>query len=143
MTDSAQHQVLYALFCLSRDTRHISATTLAAEVGLTPTLAARTLVALERAGLVDASRARLTLLGLATAVRLGPAASGTGAKRAMSAAVARIPAPAEQPLAARPHDSAPCPAVATVAATTETRAACAPSWTAGEAPASMGGCIGR
>jgi hypothetical protein len=101
MTDSAQHQLLHALFCLSRDTRHISATTLAAEVGLTPTVAAQTLVALERAGLVDASRARLTLLGLATAVRLGPASSGE--KRAVRAvAVTTLPAPAQQPpLAAR------------------------------------------
>jgi hypothetical protein len=101
MTDSVQHQLLHALFRLSRDTRHISATTLAAEVGLTPTLAAQTLVALERAGLVDASRARLTLLGLATAVRLGPASSGE--KRAVRAApVAMMPAPALQPpLAAR------------------------------------------
>jgi DNA-binding transcriptional ArsR family regulator len=102
MTDSPQHRVLHALFCLSRDTGHISATTLGAAVGLTPTLAAQTLVALERAGLVDASRARLTLLGLATAVRLGPASSGSGSKRAVRAAVVeRTLAPAQEPLAAR------------------------------------------
>jgi hypothetical protein len=71
-----EQQTLYALFCLSRDTRHISASTLAAALSVTPTCAAAALVALERAGLVDASRARLTMLGLAQAVRLGSAAGG-------------------------------------------------------------------
>lgn len=100
MIDSTQHQVLHALFGLSRDTRHISATTLAAAVGLTPTQTAATLVALERSGLVDASRARLTLLGLATAVRLGPASSGPKFQ-SPAVAVAKA-ARAEAPLAARP-----------------------------------------
>jgi hypothetical protein len=76
MTDAIEQQVLYALFCLSRDTRHIDASTLAAALALTPTQAASALLALERQGLVDASRARLTMLGLAAAVRLGPAAGG-------------------------------------------------------------------
>ena len=78
MTDLEQ-QTLYALFCLSRDNRRISASTLADALssgGITPTCAAAALVALERAGLVDASRARLTMLGLATAVRRGQAAGG-------------------------------------------------------------------
>ena len=75
MTDLEQ-QTLHALFRFSRDTRRISASTLAAALSCTPTRVARALVALERAGLVDASRARLTMLGLATAVRLGPAQGG-------------------------------------------------------------------
>ena len=44
---------------------------------MSPTVAAGALVALERAGLVDASRARLTMLGLARAARLE--ATGGGA----------------------------------------------------------------
>lgn len=93
MTDLEQ-QTLYALFCLSRDSRHISASTLAAALscsGITPTSAAAALVGLERAGLVDASRARLTMLGLATAVRRGPAAGSPrlDLRRAPAAAVRR------------------------------------------------------
>lgn len=101
MIDSAQHQVLYALFCFSRDTRHISATTLADAVGLTATRTAAILVTLERAGLVDASRARLTLIGLATAVRLGPA--GFGPLRAARPAKDEKRSPVATPLAAAPH----------------------------------------
>ena len=99
MTDPTEQQVLYVLFCLSRDSRHISATTLAAAVGTTPTRAASALLSLERARLVDASRARLTMLGLATAVRLGPAAGGP--LRAPRAAPRAVPAVARAPLAAR------------------------------------------
>lgn len=90
MTDLEQ-QTLYALFCLSRDSRHISASTLAAALSCTPTSAAAALVGLERAGLVDASRARLTMLGLATAVRRGPAAGSPrlDLRRAPAAAVRR------------------------------------------------------
>ena len=75
MTPITQH-TLYALFCLSRDTRHISAASLAAVLGVTATQAAAALLELERAGLVDASRARLTMLGLATAERIGSASGG-------------------------------------------------------------------
>jgi DNA-binding transcriptional ArsR family regulator len=103
MIDSAQHQVLRALFQLSRDTQHISATTLADAVGLTPTQTAAALVALEHAGLVDASRARLTMVGLATAVRVGPASSGAKrARRPLRAFAEPSPAPASEPLAAQP-----------------------------------------
>jgi hypothetical protein len=96
-----EHQILYALFCLSRDTRHISATTLAAAVSLTPTRAASALLALERRGLCDATRARLTMAGLATAARLGPAAGGP--KLDLSRGGQRAPRPVQPlPLAARP-----------------------------------------
>jgi hypothetical protein len=106
MTDPIEQQVLYALFCLSRETRHIDASSIAATLGLTPTRAAAALLALERAGLVDASRARLTMLGLASAVRLGPAAGGPRVDlRASVATVER--APSRLPLAAKPDDAEP------------------------------------
>jgi hypothetical protein len=70
MTHDATESILVALFCLCRDTRPVDATTLGQFTGLTPTQAAQTLVALERSGLVDASRARLTMLGLARAAQL-------------------------------------------------------------------------
>lgn len=76
MTDPTLQSILHALFVLSRDTRHISATTLAAAAGVTPTRAGQALLALERAGLVDASRARLTMRGLVAAARLGAAGGG-------------------------------------------------------------------
>jgi hypothetical protein len=76
MTDAISQSILRALFCLSRETRHISATTLAAVAGVTPTRAAQALLALERAGLVDASRARLTMRGLVAAAQLGAAGGG-------------------------------------------------------------------
>jgi len=100
MTDPIEQQVLYALFCLSRDTRHVDATTLAAALSLTPTRAAAALLALEQAGLVDASRARLTMLGLARAVRLGPAAGGPRVDLGAAVAAAE-PRPRRVPLAAR------------------------------------------
>ena len=91
--DPITQQTLYALFCLSRDTRHISAASLAAVLGITPTQAASALVELERKGLVDASRARLTMLGLAAAARIGSAAGGP--KLDLGKAPARKPQSAE------------------------------------------------
>jgi len=105
MTDPIEQQVLHALFCLSRDTRHIDATTLAAALSLTATRAADALLSLEHAGLVDASRARLTMLGLATAVRLGPAAGGPRLDLAAAVTVERRPS--RVPLAARADDPEP------------------------------------
>lgn len=75
MTNTTTDRVLFALFCLSRDTQHIDASELARAARVTATEAGEALVALERAGLVDATRARLTMLGLARAARL---ASGQG-----------------------------------------------------------------
>jgi hypothetical protein len=94
MIDLGQQQVLRALFCLSRDTQRISALTLAAATGLTPTRAGEALVALERAGLVDASRARLTMRGLVLATRIKDSAKGGGGQRAR----APEPKPAEKPI---------------------------------------------
>ena len=67
---------MFALFCLSRDTRPIDAAALGRAAGVSVTQAAEALVALERAGLVDATRARLTMLGLARAARLSAAGGG-------------------------------------------------------------------
>ena len=76
MNTATTDRILFALFCLSRDTRHIDASELALAAGVSPTLAAEGLVLLERAGLVDASRARLTMLGLARAAKLPGAGGG-------------------------------------------------------------------
>lgn len=109
MEDSLQRRILHALFTLSRDTRHISARTLADAVGTTPTRAASTLVALERAGLCDASRARLTMLGLAQAARASSGAGGSQRKRTRTrktdARAVQLPVQRDQPepLAADSH----------------------------------------
>jgi hypothetical protein len=71
MTDLVAQQLLVALFEMSRDTRRISAGTLGKAVGITPARAALALLTLERAGLVDAARARLTMRGLVAAARSG------------------------------------------------------------------------
>ena len=91
LDSQTRSRVLIALFVMSRDNRPISAASLARAAALTPTRAAEALIALERAGLVDATRARLTMLGLATAVRCGGAGAGGAA---VAAALARC---AEQP----------------------------------------------
>jgi hypothetical protein len=98
-----ERRILHALFALSRDTLHISAASLADAVGTTPTRAAAALIALERAGLCDASRARLTMLGLATAAQMGSARGG-GSPRKRKATVTELRARAEEnePLAAMP-----------------------------------------
>jgi len=101
-----QQEVLIALFRLCRATRHVSAKTLAEAVGTTPTRAAACLVELEHAGLCDASRARLTMLGLATAAQLGAAAGGGGNLRELPAATPRPDAaPRALPLVARPSEA--------------------------------------
>jgi DNA-binding IclR family transcriptional regulator len=76
MNQATTDRILFALFCLSRDTRHIDATEIAHAARVTPTVAAQALVVLERAGLVDASRARLTMLGLARAMKISAAGGG-------------------------------------------------------------------
>jgi DNA-binding transcriptional ArsR family regulator len=76
MSQTTTDRILYALFCLSRDTRHIDATELARAAGSSALAAGQALLDLERAGLVDASRARLTMSGLARAARLSAAGSG-------------------------------------------------------------------
>jgi hypothetical protein len=77
MTDPIDNRVLYALFCLSRATLPIDTTAIAEAAGLSTMAAGQALLRLEKAGLVDASRARLTMLGLAKAAALSPDLSGT------------------------------------------------------------------
>jgi hypothetical protein len=75
-----ESRILIALFELCRDNRRVTARTLAEAADTTPTLAASCLVALERAGLCDASRARLTMLGLARAAQLAGSSGGARAR---------------------------------------------------------------
>lgn len=76
MNQATTDRILFALFCLSRDTRHIDATELARAAGVSATAAGHALLLLERAGLVDATRARLTMLGLARAAKLSGSGGG-------------------------------------------------------------------
>ena len=109
---AVERDVLIVLFQLSRDTQHISAQTLAEAVEKTPTQTGAALVGLEHAGLVDATRARLTMKGLVVAAQLG---AGTGGPRiAAPKAVTVRDLPAALPLAALP--SQPPPAGPTVPA---------------------------
>lgn len=78
MNQGTTDRILLALYCLSRDTCRIDATALGLAAGTTATVAAEALVWLERRGYVDATRARLTMLGLARASQLTAAASGGG-----------------------------------------------------------------
>ena len=96
---SQQTTILHAVFALSRANRRVDAGTIGAATGVSPTHAARVLVALERQGLVDASRARLTMLGLARAVASGASGGGHGVDLD---AAERAEAPARLPLAAAP-----------------------------------------
>lgn len=100
MTEHTTDRILFALYCFSRDTCRIDATQLARSVGVTATQAAKALVELERAGLVDATRARLTMLGLAKAVALGARSSG-GPQVDLRHAQPRLPPIAAGGLAAR------------------------------------------
>lgn len=101
MNQGTTDRILFALYCLSRDTCHIDATSVGRAAGVSATVAAEVLVRLERAGLVDATRARLTMLGLARAARLS-AASGGGPRVDLRHAHARGARSAAQPLAAAP-----------------------------------------
>ncbi|MGD8859313.1 MAG: hypothetical protein PVI30_04825 [Myxococcales bacterium] len=102
-----QQRILHALFQLCRDNQPVSAASLAELAGTTATAAGRALVAMERAGLVDASRARLTMLGLARAVATG---AQSGGPRLMREAEAQREArDGELPVAAQPSVPPPAP----------------------------------
>ncbi len=75
-------RVLGALYLLSPMQAHIDASSLARRLGTTPTTAALALVRLERLGLADASRARLTLRGLAVATTQAAALEAAASQRA-------------------------------------------------------------
>ena len=95
-------RVLLALFELSRENAHVSARTLADAVSTTPTRAAACLVALEREGLCDASRARLTMLGLATAAQLGVGSGGATRRKLQQLPARSEGRPQALPVAALP-----------------------------------------
>jgi hypothetical protein len=101
-----EREVLIALFRLSRDTQHISARTLADEVSCTPTQTGAALVSLEQMGVVDATRARLTMKGLVLAAQLG---AGSGGPRVARPAVVKAAAyvPEALPVAALPSQPPP------------------------------------
>lgn len=101
-----EREVLIALFRLSRDTLHISARTLADEVSCTPTQTGAALVSLEQEGVVDASRARLTMKGLVLAAQLG---AGSGGPRVSHRKAAKAVAKAHEalPVAALPSQPPP------------------------------------
>jgi hypothetical protein len=104
MSTPTTHRVLVALFSLSRNTSPIDAGVLGRMSGCSPTSAARALIQLEAEGLVDATRARLTLLGLAHAARL--AANGGG-----GATLAFTRGPCSLPSAAAPLAAAACASI--------------------------------
>jgi hypothetical protein len=105
MNQATTDRTLFALFCLSRDTRHIDATEIARAAALSPTVAALALLFLERAGLVDASRARLTMSGLARATKLSAAGGGRPSVDLRNAKPRKEAA--ATPLAAAPEASEP------------------------------------
>lgn len=108
---AVERDVLIALFQLSRDTQHISARTLAERVSenqlaCTPTQTGAALVALEQKGVVDATRARLTMKGLVLATQLGAGSGGPRVARPKAVkAVANLPE--ALPIAALPSQPPP------------------------------------
>lgn len=71
--------VLQAIFSMSSEGLPISRTTLARRLGLKAPVLHRHLAALERSGLIDGQRLRLTLPGLAVAASMGGAQSASAA----------------------------------------------------------------
>lgn len=69
--NSAHHAVLHTLFDLARNDHHATVLRVAAATQLAKAEVLAALSSLEAAGLVDASRVRLTLAGLTTAVAIG------------------------------------------------------------------------
>ncbi|HEY2735505.1 MAG TPA: hypothetical protein VGI70_16025 [Polyangiales bacterium] len=112
MSDHTTDRILFALYCFSRDTRQIDASSLARSCGVTATQAAHALLELERLGSVDVSRARLTMLGLARAVALeaggqgGPAIDLSQTKPRMRTSFAGIAASPPSAASIHPPPSA-------------------------------------
>jgi len=76
MTREDIQATLYAVFELSRASLQIDAGSIGAAIGLCATEAAEALLELDSMGLVDASRARLTMKGLVAAVSGGAGLAG-------------------------------------------------------------------
>ena len=75
------HAVLHALFVLARNDHHATVLRLCRSTGLERAVVQDSLVALERAGLADVERVRLTMQGLAAATILGAPARRTPVSR--------------------------------------------------------------
>jgi hypothetical protein len=95
-------RTLYALFCLSRDTLPIDAGSVGQLTGLSATQTAVDLIRLESQGYVDASRARLTMLGLARAAQLSRRYGG-GPRSATGWVPRQVERVLKPPVAAKPH----------------------------------------
>ena len=80
MNNTAQHAVLFALFQLAKSDRPATVIRLVAETGHGRPVVEATLRSLDRAGLADAERVRLTMQGLATAAILGAPARAQNAR---------------------------------------------------------------
>jgi hypothetical protein len=77
MSNQELQATLYAIFRLSRDNLHIDASSIGRVVGISTSGVALALIELDRLGLVDASRARLTMPGLVIAVSSSAGLSGS------------------------------------------------------------------
>jgi hypothetical protein len=75
MLNPTHRQLLRALYALAADDRHADLSLVASAIGASCVETDRQLAVLERAGLVDADRVRLTLVGLALAVSLSEPAA--------------------------------------------------------------------
>jgi DNA-binding IclR family transcriptional regulator len=71
MNNTAQHAVLFALFQLAKNDRPATVVGLVHETGLGRAVVEASLHALDRAGLANQERVRLTMQGLAAASILG------------------------------------------------------------------------
>jgi DNA-binding MarR family transcriptional regulator len=80
--NGTERALLAVLFEMARTDCHATILRLAGRTGLTRPQVEEVLVRLERRGLVDGERVRLTMSGLATTMLLGAAAPRRAAKRA-------------------------------------------------------------
>jgi hypothetical protein len=71
MNNTAQHAVLFALFQLAQKDRPATVVGLVRQTGLGRAVVEASLRALDRAGLANEERVRLTMQGLAAAALLG------------------------------------------------------------------------
>jgi len=100
MNNAIDNRILYAMFGLSRNTLPTDVSALAEATETSPIVVGQALLRLERAGLVDASRSRLTMADLAKAVSLTRDLSGTAPGPALTQARAHGEA---LPIAATPE----------------------------------------
>ncbi|NUP04919.1 MAG: hypothetical protein HOW73_02540 [Polyangiaceae bacterium] len=81
--NATHHAVLHALFTLAQNDQHATVLRVAKFTGLSRDEVDAALAALDRAGLADRERVRLTMQGLGAAMFAGaPRRASTGAKKA-------------------------------------------------------------